>query len=118
MELYTVRIFVNDWDAACAFYGESLALPERFRSDEMGWAEFEVGGASLGIERVEKGDEEGQALVGRFAGISLKVDDIDETYRSLTQRGVVFTEPPERQPWGGSLAHFKDPDGNVLTLLG
>ncbi len=118
MELYAVRIFVKEWEAACAFYGEVLGLPERFRSDEVGWAEFDVGGACLGIERVDPGDAEGAALVGRFAGVSLKVDDIDATHHALVQRGVSFTAPPEKQAWGGSLAHFKDPDGNVLTLLG
>ncbi len=25
---------------------------------------------------------------------------------------------PEEQPWGGILAHLRDPDGNILTLLG
>ncbi|MCC6917989.1 MAG: hypothetical protein IT548_02225 [Alphaproteobacteria bacterium] len=29
-----------------------------------------------------------------------------------------FLAPPERQPWGGTLAHFRDPSGNGLTLLG
>src|SRR4029450_10331043 len=40
------------------------------------------------------------------------------THRTLVARGVVFTAPPERQPWGGVLAHSRDPDGNVLSLLG
>jgi hypothetical protein len=31
---------------------------------------------------------------------------------------VVFDGPPERQIWGGTLAHFRDHAGNVLTLLG
>lgn len=26
--------------------------------------------------------------------------------------------PPEKQPWGGTLAYFKDPGGNTLTPLG
>ena len=34
------------------------------------------------------------------------------------QLAVEFLAPPEKQPWCGSLAHFRDPDGNVLTLLG
>ncbi|MDZ7685307.1 MAG: hypothetical protein U5O39_10170 [Gammaproteobacteria bacterium] len=32
--------------------------------------------------------------------------------------GGVYLGAPERQPWGGVLAHLKDPDGNIVTLLG
>ena len=46
------------------------------------------------------------------------VDDINGTYETLRSRGVNFVAPPEQQSWGGSLAHFLDSDGNVLTLLG
>lgn len=52
------------------------------------------------------------------AGLSLQVDDIEGTDARLKDAGVEFTSAPEKQPWGGSLAHFRDPDRNVLTLLG
>ncbi len=68
VELYAVRIFVRDWLAACRFYGEILGLSERFRNDDMGWAEYDLGGPCFGIERVEPGDSESEALVGRFVG--------------------------------------------------
>ena len=118
MELYAIRIFVRRWPEACAFYRDALGLKERFRNDEIGWAEYGIGGPCFGIERVEPGDAEGAAMVGRFVGVSLRVDDIDAVYQALQGKGVAFTAAPEKQPWGGSLAHFKDPDGNILTLLG
>ncbi len=118
MELYAVRIFVRHWSQACAFYSETLGLPERYRNDEIGWAEYDLGGPCFGVERIQPGDTEGEALVGRFVGISLRVGDIDDVYEALKTKGVQFMAPPERQDWGGSLAHFPDPDGNVLTLLG
>ena len=118
MELYAVRIFVRNWESACHFYGEVLGLPERFRNDELGWAEYDLNGPCLGIERVLPGDTEGEALVGRFLGVSLKVDNIEKTWGTLSKKGVAFTAPPEKQEWGGSLAQFQDPDGNILTLLG
>ena len=31
--------------------------------------------------------------------------------------GVVFTRAPEREEWGGWVATFADPDGNVLQLM-
>ena len=118
MKLYAVRVFVRRWPEACRFYGDVLGLEQRFRDDTAGWAEYDVGGPCLGVERVDDGDTDGDALVGRFLGISLQVEDIEAAHRRLAARGVRFTAPPERQPWGGWLAHFRDPDGNELTLLG
>ena len=118
MKLYAVRVFVRDWESACTFYESKLGLTAKFRDDGMGWAEFDVGGPSLAVERVRADDPETEALIGRFVGVSLEVADIYETYDRLVERGVDFLASPQRQPWGGVLAHFRDPEGNVLTLLG
>lgn len=117
-KLYVVRIFVTDWERAISFYLEKLGMKAAFRDDEMGWAQLDTGDAQLGLERVAPGDEEGRGYVGRFVGVSLSVSEIDAVYKELSSRGVEFLGPPERQPWGGILAHLRDPDGNVLTLLG
>ena len=84
----------------------------------MGWAQFQLGSAYLGLERCDPEDAEAAALVGRFVGASIEVDDIQDIYARLVDAGVEFTAAPEVQPWGGTLAHFLDPDGNVVTLLG
>lgn len=118
MKLYAIRIFVHSWKESCEFYRDTLRLTERYRNDEIGWAEYDLDGPCFGIERVDAEGKTGKDLVGRFVGASLQVEDIDATYRDLKARGVKFTSPPEKQDWGGSLAHFADPDGNVLTLLG
>jgi lactoylglutathione lyase len=84
----------------------------------MGWAELDTGEAHLALECVDPADAEAVALVGRFVSVSLEVDDIQATYDTLLSRGVECLAPPEKQPWGGTLAHFRNLDGNVLTLLG
>ena len=116
-KLYAIRIFTTRWDDALRFYRDVIGLPLTFSNADMGWAQFDVGGCFIGLERAITDEEEAEDLVGRFVGASLMVDDITATYDALTRKGVEFLEPPERQPWGGVLAHFKDPDGNVLTLL-
>ena len=116
--LYTVRIFTRDWLKARAFYRDTLGMVEKYASEDIGWAEFDAGSASLALERTAADDSEADDLVGRFAGISLAVENIAGTYESLVEKGVEFLNPPARQPWGGVLAHFKDPDGNIITLLG
>lgn len=34
----------------------------------------------------------------------------------MKEAGVEFEMPPGKQPWGGMLALFKDPDGNLFYL--
>ena len=117
-KLYAVRIFVRDWQRALDFYAKTLGMPVAFASEDMGWAELATDGAHLALERARPDDPESEALVGRFVGVSLQVDDVAACYTDLRSKGVDFTAPPEKQPWGGTLAHLRDPEGNVLTLLG
>jgi len=113
--LVVVRIFVRDFERALAFYTQTLAMPLAFAAD--GWAQLDTGAAQLALERVTPGDPEGEALTGRFVGVSLAVSDVAAAYAQLRRRGVEFLAPPERTTWGGTLAHFRDLEGNVLTLL-
>ena len=78
MKLNAVRIFVKDWTGLCDFYEKVLGLPLKFKDAKSGWAEFDVGGPSLALERIDPLDKEAQALIGRFLGLSLKVEDIFE----------------------------------------
>ena len=112
-----VRIFVSDLERARRFYGGALELPER--DGGAGVAIFDAGDVDVIVEAVTPGDPEGAALVGRFLAVSFGITgDIDAVYRRLVGRGVAFDGKPEKQPWGGTLAFPRDPDGNVLTLVG
>ena len=53
--------------------------------------------------------------VGSFFNGSFACDDVEQTYRQLSERGVQFRGPPEKQPWG-TFAVFKDPEGNEFVL--
>lgn len=54
----------------------------------------------------------GQGLAGP---VFLVTDDVERDFRALTERGVEFTEPPERRPFGID-AGFRDPSGNQVRL--
>jgi predicted enzyme related to lactoylglutathione lyase len=49
--------------------------------------------------------------------LTFTVADIHATAERLHKRGVVFVREPEREPWGGWVATFCDPDGNYLQLM-
>lgn len=120
--LSVVRVFVKDWPRAVRFYTETLGIPLAFQDEELGWAQLATGQAQLALERfTAKAPGRARteaALVGRFLGVSLAVADVYAIYEQLFARGVDFLAPPEQMPWGGVLAHLRDPDGNVLTLVG
>jgi predicted enzyme related to lactoylglutathione lyase len=110
-----VRIFVGDLDRARGFYRDVLELDEKSAGPE--GAVFDIDGPSVVLEAVAADDAE-CGLVGRLLAVSFAVGDIDDAYRNLVARGVPFPAPPEVQPWGGILAFPRDPDGNILTLVG
>ena len=116
-KLYAIRVFTPHWERALAFYRDIIGFKLFYEDRAIGWAQFDLDGSYLGLERCNPSDLETKTLVGRFVGVSIQVDNIEATYKQLTGKGVQFVGPPEKQPWGGTLAHFKDPDENVLTLL-
>ena len=113
--LSAVRIFVGDLDRARHFYRDILELSEESVTND--WAVVDLAGKSVIIEKVLADNPE-HNLVGRLLAVSFKVDDIDAVYRDLRSKGVTFTQQPEKQEWGGTLAFPHDPDGNILTLVG
>ena len=113
-----VFAFPADWADTVEFYGDTLGLRLRSREDKTGVAVFSLGGKeTLSVERANPRDREEKKLVGRFVGVSIEVDDIRRAYQELTAAGVMFDAAPQAEVWGGTMTHFRDPAGNVLTLL-
>jgi predicted enzyme related to lactoylglutathione lyase len=48
---------------------------------------------------------------------NLLVEDIRAAAARLQAAGVTFSRPPGPEGWGGWVATFADPDGNILQLL-
>lgn len=118
MELNAARIFVNDLAEAKSFYTKTLALPLKIDGESYGFLVYRSGGLDLIVETVpmDAPDDE-RILVGRFAGLSFAVPDIQAKYTELLAKGVTFSGAPELQAWGGTLATFLDPAGNGLQLV-
>jgi predicted enzyme related to lactoylglutathione lyase len=84
------------------FYESILGLK---KTGEWGnYAIFDVGGVELAF-----------GLRERFQ-MYLLVDDVDEAYKTLKEKGVQFVTEPKDQPWGARTAEFTDPDGNKFIL--
>jgi catechol 2,3-dioxygenase-like lactoylglutathione lyase family enzyme len=118
MNISAVRLWVTDINAAKTFYRDTLQLALTNDWSEHGACVFTAGSITLVVEAADaqtSADEGG--LVGRLTGISFAVADIHAEVARLKARGVRFDHEPEQQYWGGWLAWFKDPTGNVLELV-
>jgi predicted enzyme related to lactoylglutathione lyase len=100
-------------DGMVDFYQHVLRLPVHSIHD--GFAAFELGGTRISVGR--HSELKGPSAEGLRVMVNLGVEDIFAAYRTLSDRGVGFTRPPEREHWGGWIATFQDPDGNLLQLL-
>jgi predicted enzyme related to lactoylglutathione lyase len=111
-----VGIPVRDQDKALEFWTKKVGL--QISTDQpMGgaqrWIELKVPGAQTGIVLFTPPGHESR--IGTFQNMSFDVDDVEKTYRELSERGVEFTQPPKKEQWGAS-AIFKDPDGNTFVI--
>ena len=110
-----IRISTTNLIQADEFYDNVMGLSTISRNVEEGYILYSISGITLILETAGKNDE---LQPGRYLGISLKVRDIFRTYKKFFDLGVQFSQPPEKQFWGGYLTEFFDPDKNVWTLLG
>lgn len=107
-----VNVGVRDFQKALSFYRDVLNLPVRFADESFHYASFDTGAVPFAI--AAGGEDKGPAE--RHTGIGFCVADVDAAHRELAAKGVRFTMPPSKQPWGGYMAMFADPDGNIFYL--
>ena len=108
-----VIIWTNNLERMTDFYKNTLEFPvhsarPHFVAFEWGKMRFSIGAH----DRVH-----GPAPDPHRIMINLAVVDIHRTHETLSHRGAAFLRPPERESWGGWVATFTDPDGNILQLL-
>jgi uncharacterized glyoxalase superfamily protein PhnB len=109
-----VIVGVKDLDRAIEFYRDTVGFAFVHAAPEFHFAEFRVGDRRFSLAGASGGG--GTHKVGGNTGIGFVVADVDAVYRQLSAKGVDFTLKPARQPWGGYMGMFADPDGNVFYL--
>jgi catechol 2,3-dioxygenase-like lactoylglutathione lyase family enzyme len=107
-----VPVSTEDFEAAVAFYGDTLGLTRSVYNAERHFAEFETGNVTLSVV-----DGEAMGIGHRLLGhhLALHVDDVAEARAALEERGVAF-DGDVLDTGVCHMAFFKDPDGNPLML--
>ena len=108
-----VTIWTDDLERLVSFYSDTLQL--ELRGVKAGWANFAWGDMrlNLGLHDQVKGHSQDPYRMM----ISFGVSDIHDEHKRLNDQGVEFIRVPEQEGWGGWVATFLDPDGNILQLL-
>ena len=116
----TPMIAVKDLDRARKFYEDTLGLKAK---DEWGGegVTLESGDTLINVYRSEF------AGTNKATALTFEVDDIDSEVSELKEKGIFFEhyDLPGLEPKGDlyvgeggfKTAWFKDPDGNILSLI-
>ena len=111
---------VDDIEAAKRFYGETLGLGITVLSEEYGVTSIQLAGGRDTLVYVKP-----DFVPATYTILNFEVDDVDAAVDELASKGVSFEryegfEQDEkgiaRGP-GPSIAWFKDPAGNILSVL-
>ena len=110
---------VKDLGVAAKFYGETLGLSRAGAEDHESLV-FESGDTKINVYR------SGFAGSNKATAVTWAVDDVEDVVRALKAKGVRFEhyDLPQTTREGDvhvsgdiRVAWFKDPDGNILSVV-
>ena len=111
--LVGVIVWTDRLDEMAEFYRDTLGFP--VHSVRPNFVAFQLGDARFSIGT--HAHVSGRTTEPERVMINLGTRDIHNAHETLSARGVEFVRPPEQEHWGGWVATFRDPDGNMLQLL-
>jgi catechol 2,3-dioxygenase-like lactoylglutathione lyase family enzyme len=107
---------VHNQDTALKFYTEKLGfkvVTDQPFNDGQRWIELLIPGAE---SRLALFTPEGhESRIGTFQPLTFWCDDVFMTAKTLKAHGVEFAQEAKKEVWG-TMAIFKDPDGNQFVL--
>ena len=106
---------VRDQDRALAFWRDQVGLAVA-TDQPMGtqrWIELRIPGADTRLVLFTPDGHENR--IGTDQNVVFWTDDVEKTWKTLSAKGVTFTGPPKKEPWG-TFAIFEDPDGNRFVI--
>jgi len=94
------------------FYRDVVGLPPQ---KDMGEGALIFGGATLFIDG--HSETHGAAKEPQRVLINLFVDDLKADQARIEAKGAKFIRKEGKEPWGGVISTFLDPDGNYCQLI-
>lgn len=124
MKLSHIRLLVVDYPACFRFYRDVMGFKVTYGDENGPYASFDTGETILALfdrrlmaEAVGNEDLAATAVAQDRLALIFAVTDVDQAIAGLKQAGVaVVNEPHDQSTWGIRVAHFRDPDGNLLEI--
>ncbi|MGV3551247.1 VOC family protein [Rhizobium sp.] len=122
--LFLVTLVVPDYDAAIAFYRDSMGfdlVEDNGLDDDKRWVVIRPpGGEGASLLLARAVDAEQEKAIGNQAGgrvsFFLRTDDFARDHAAYLAKGVVFEEEPRHEVYG-TVAVFRDPFGNRWDMI-
>jgi catechol 2,3-dioxygenase-like lactoylglutathione lyase family enzyme len=108
-----IMLGVRDLAQALEFYKEKLGLAVIMQEQSL--ALLQCGGVMLGLSR---GHVNLAPHVAGATEVVFGVENVRAAHKALAEKGVVFINEPRQATATDWVAHFKDPDGHILSLFG
>lgn len=108
-----VMLGVRDIAQSLVFYKEKLGL--QIIMQEPSLALLQCGGVMLGLSRGHV------SLAPQVAGateVVFAVENVRAAHKALSAEGITFMNEPHQATPTEWMAHFKDPDGHLLSIFG
>jgi len=121
MRLTHVRLLIHDYQSCFRFWRDVIGLVPVFGDESGTYAAFNSGTTRLSIfvaaemAAVVPLQEPSPQAPDRSV-VQRDVDKVDAVAGTLRVRGVSVTEPSDQPGWGIRVAHFRDPEGNLIEL--
>ena len=113
LKIGIVMLGVTDMRRSVGFYRDQVGLPVQFGSDEFTF--LDAGAVTLALQAHDTLPPPDD---GARTEVVFSVEDIDAAYRALRERGIAFAVEPRVVTGDRLAAHFRDPDGHVLSIFG
>lgn len=120
MKLQQFRLIVEEFGKSAAFYRDVMGFSALWFEEGEEYALFDTGDVKLEVvSRRAMADAVGTGEVSSAGGalLNVAVDDVDEAWTLLRERGAEGVTPPrDYAAWGVRIAYFRDPDGNLIEF--
>lgn len=126
MKFSNVRLLVKDYEKCFKFYTEQLGLEAVFNIEGCygsfkvaeGIEGFAIFTSDLMAPVVGSMDKKQPVGCREKMMVSFEVDNVDETFKTLSAKGVEFINQPTDMPgWGMRVVHLRDPEENLIELF-
>ncbi len=118
-----IRLLVDDYKACFLFYRDVLGFTVGWGDENSLYGDFLVNNhfklaiferkqmlQAIGEVPIESSKKQEQVM------LIFRVENVDQFYSSWQEKVDFVTAPMNRSDWGIRVAHFRDPEGNLIEI--